>query len=315
MVKLNKVSFSATSILLLYIMVIPNGSDYFVYESYYRDVNLINFHKYSLDLGYTFLTAIMSSLGVPFVVFWKITNFLCILVFFKFLTNGKDKYLSVALFSVLVFVIVYPFSGNLFSNIIRNTISIALCLYLCRTKSRWYWYALPLCFHISSTLFIFALALEKLTRYFRYKRALQTLVLFLPLMAFIVNQFVIDMISSFESLRTVRYNILSEYKPAFRYMSYILYLKSVILLFYFLFQTDKSNKISRTLHLFYVVSLRELTILYYYFTISLFLYWSLLGVGSTSRLLTYPMWIGNSLWFSLFFAMFSTLIPKVRKTL
>ena len=296
MAKLSKSKSVIFSILLLYTVVVPLKSDYIVYEMYYNGVTLSNFYQFSLDKGYMLTTAIFSSLGIPFIVFWKGMNLIGIITVFTFLVGRRSNYLGVAGLLCCIFILVYPYSANLFSNIIRNTMAVALFFYLYRIGAKWYFYFVPLTFHISTILLIFSLLCTKINMAHNYKKILFLFSLIMPCLAFLLDDYLVELLLKFDNMRTIRHNLMSEYKPAFRYLSFVLYLQSFIIFLYI----QKANKLKGNgILLFYNLSRTDLVLLFHYFNVSLLLYWSFLGMGATSRILTYPMWFSMALWFSL----------------
>ena len=296
MLKLSKSKITIFIILMLYTVFVPLKSDYIVYEMYYNGVNLSNFYKFSLDKGYMWTTAIFSSLGVPFIVFWKSMNLIGIITVFIFLVGRRSNYLSVAGLLCCIFILVYPYSANLFSNIIRNTMAVALFFYLYSIGAKWYFYFVPLTLHLGAFLLILSLLCTKINMALKYKNILFLFSLIMPCLAFLLHNYLFELLQKFDNMRTIRHNLMSEYKPAFRYLSFVLYLQSFIIFLYI----QKANKLKgNSVLLFYNLSRTDLVLLFHYFNVSLLLYWSFLGMGATSRILTYPMWFSMALWFSL----------------
>lgn len=284
----------------LFVFLTPNYSDYEGYRSYYSSTNLSNFSQYSFDIGYTFICAVSNSLNIPFFFFWKISNLLCVLAFFYFFSTkrnfGNFNFSSLIIFSFIIF---YPGSQNLFSNIIRNTLAISMCLYILSKRLPLYYYFIPLLFHISSIIFIFSVLVPE---YFKKRNQifiLLSIFILLPVFAVLFKNEFISFFYELTKFRSIGNALSAEYYPSYRYLSYLLYFNVMILYLYISYHLLNGKLINYNSKLYYDLSLKNILTLYLYFSSSLFFYWLLYGVGTTSRILTFPVWIGNALLFSL----------------
>ena len=299
MLVFNKHRTLLVSVVFIYVISIPNLSDFAGYKLYYNEVNFRNFYAYALDPGYLILTSFSKLIGLPFIIFWKAINFICALIFMKFLVGERKNYLTIGIILAGLYLIIYPFSTNLFSNIVRNTIAISLCLYFYIKSARWYWYFLPLFFHITAIIFLASLAILSIIRASRFKIIALIFLLFLPIVGILFGGALVELSKNFIFNRTLKHNLITEYKPAFRYLSYTLYLKMIILMGYFTYHIQQKQSLEKISKIYFNLNLEKILLLIIYFSLSLFLFWSFIGVGSTSRILTFPMLFGNSLWFSL----------------
>ena len=109
------------------------------------------------------------------------------------------------------------------------------------------------------------------------------------------NDFLYEL-SLFRSIRNV---LFADYYPSFRYLSYLLYINIIVVYLYISYHYLNGKLNNFQSKLFFNLKLKHIIILYFYFAISLFLYWLFYGTGTTSRILTFPIWISNSLLFSL----------------
>lgn len=301
--KLTKV-FSINSILLilltLFVFLIPNNSDYDGYRSYYYATNLSNFSQYSFDIGYTFITALSNSLNISFPLFWKFVNLLCVFVFFNFFFKESNSgKLTLSSFIIFSFIIIYPSSQNIFSNIVRNTLAISLCLYILSNRLPVYYYLIPPLFHISSIIFVFAVLLTKLFSKRSFSFVFLNIFLIIPILGIYFRNDFNDFLYELSLFRTIRNVLSADYYPSFRYLSYLLYINIIVVYSYISYHYLNGKLNNFKSKLFFNLKLKHIIILYFYFAISLFLYWLFYGIGTTSRILTFPIWISNSLLFSL----------------
>lgn len=314
MLKVNSGSVIVIILIGLYIFGTPMKSDAAIYMSYYEGINIRNFWLFSLDPGFSLYMALCSLVGVPFFFFWKLTNVLCCFAFYAFFVP-QSRGLTFSAFFFILFLLVFPTSPNLFNNLLRNTISIAICLYLISHEKKLVFFVIPVLFHVSAILLVLAVVIQRLSFKLGLEKTLVFSLIFLPSLHFFAAAFLQSASEQFVFLRTIRHNLVIDYIPSFRYLSYTVYVAVVVLSILLFSARDKADSLSnlRT-QLLGDVKVTHLYILLTWFSLSLLAYWSFWGIGASARILAFPVWTAALLYFSAFWKILFELMNDTYKS-
>tara|TARA_B100000886_G_C20419460_1_gene490797 strand:+ start:13 stop:969 length:957 start_codon:yes stop_codon:yes gene_type:complete len=314
-IKFKKVSIIQWVSIFIFFLIRGFSSDSSSYGYYYLSHNLSNFYQYAFEPGFSLLLAISSELNIPFKLFWIVCNSFAILTTFYFLfPNPSSKKISLYIF--FSFLIVNILSVNLFSNLLRNALSFGITFFLINRKAKWYYFLIPFLFHFSSTILIFSHFLTNFFSNFKIKYVvLITLFAYIiaPIIGLFGREFIIEVISRLE-IRSIINNLRTEYKPAYRYLSIILYagVFGFLNMIYLSYKNNGFRDFEKITC--FGISIKNLYTLCFWTIVSYPLYLSLLGFGEFSRLLTYQVWIGLLIVVYLFINFSKILIDYIYKS-
>ena len=299
--KFSKISIIKLSSLPVFFLVHGFKSDFSNYLKYYNNSYFNNFYNYSFEPGFSLLLAISNELKIPFELFWIVCNGFTIFVMFSFLIP-KPTYKSLSVYIFFAFLISNILSANLFSNLIRNSLSVGITFLLINKKAKWYFYFIPPFFHIASIFLIISHWIVNLFSKMKINFViLITLLTYLfgPLIGLVLKENIIQVLEVLD-IRTIVNNLNSEYKPAYRYLSIIIY-SSLSYYLYLIYYCYKKNGFSYFDKINYFgLSIKNMYTFCIWTIICYPLYLSLLGFGQFARLLTYQIWIGEFLLIYLF---------------
>ena len=299
--KFSKISIIKLSSLPLFFLVHGFKSDFPNYLSYYNGTYFNNFYQYAFEPGFSLLLAIANELNIPFELLWIACNGFSIFVMFSFLIP-KPTYRSLSVYIFFAFLISNILSANLFSNIIRNSLGVGITLLLINKKAKWYFYFIPPLFHLASIFLIFSHWIVNLFSKIKINFAvLITLLAYLfgPLIGLLLKEIIIQILGGLD-IRGIVNNLEGEYKPAYRYLSIIVYssLSYYLYLIYYFYKKNGFTDFDK-IH-YFGLSIKNIYTFCIWTIISYPLYLSLLGFGQFARLLTFQIWIGEFLLIYLF---------------